>query len=76
VLFVTDSVQLIRPELCKKRALEGFGDFTIRGDAMRTVKYADELVLLIKEETVLQGVRVVERCFGSPLPPPQKEQTC
>jgi hypothetical protein len=33
---------------------------------MRTVKSADELVLLTKEETVLQGISVFKRGFGSP----------
>ena len=43
-------------------ALEGFGDFKIGGLVIRTVKYADELVLLAKEETVLQGMinRLIE----------------
>jgi hypothetical protein len=45
-----------------KEALEGFGDFRIGGHVIRTVKYAYELVLLAKEETVLQGMfdRVIE----------------
>jgi hypothetical protein len=33
-----------------KEALEGFGDFKIRGQIIHTVKYADDLVLLAKEE--------------------------
>jgi hypothetical protein len=49
-------------------ALEGFGDFKIGGQVIRTVKYADELVLLAKEETVLQDMteRLFEigRCYG------------
>jgi hypothetical protein len=45
----------------------------MRGEVMRTVKSADELVPLTKEEMVLQGTRVVERDFGSP--PPQQWQT-
>ena len=48
-------------------SLEGFGDLKI-GQVIRTVNYADELVLLAKEETVLQGMidRVTEigRCHG------------
>ena len=36
-------------------ALEGFGGFKI-GQVIRTVKYADDLVVLAKEETVLQGM--------------------
>jgi hypothetical protein len=44
-----------------KEALEGFGDFNI-GQVINTVKYADDLVLLAKEETVLQGIidRLIE----------------
>jgi hypothetical protein len=38
----------------KYEALEGFGDFKIRGQAICTVKYADDLVLMAKEEMVLQ----------------------
>jgi hypothetical protein len=37
------------------KALEGFGDFKIGGQEIRTVKYANDLVLLAEEETVLQG---------------------
>jgi hypothetical protein len=48
-------------------ALEGFGDFKI-GQAIHTVKYPDDLMLLDKEETVLQGMieRLIEigRCYG------------
>lgn len=54
-----------------EKDIEDFGDFIIRGEVMRTVKSADELVLLTKEETVLQGIRVIERGFG----PPQQGQT-
>jgi hypothetical protein len=36
--------------------LEGSGDFRIGRETIRAVKYADDLVLLAKEETVLQGV--------------------
>jgi hypothetical protein len=37
-----------------KETLEGFGDFRIGEQVIRTVKYADGLVLQVKEETVLQ----------------------
>jgi len=37
-----------------KEALQGCGDFKIRGQIIHTVKYADELVLQAKEEDVLQ----------------------
>jgi hypothetical protein len=43
-------------EYLTKEALEGFGDFKIGGQLIRTVKYADDLVLLAKEVTVLQGI--------------------
>jgi hypothetical protein len=38
------------------KALEEFGDFKIGGQVIFTVKYADELVLLVKEEMVSQGM--------------------
>jgi predicted transglutaminase-like protease len=45
----------------------GFGDFKIGGQVIRTMKYADDLVLLSKEKTVLQGMiyRLIEivRCY-------------
>jgi hypothetical protein len=33
----------------------GFGDFKIGGQVICTVKYTDDVVLLAKEEMVLQG---------------------
>jgi hypothetical protein len=55
-------------EYITKEALEGFGDFKIGGQVIRTVKYADDLVLLVREENVLQGMvdRLIEigRCYG------------
>ena len=51
-----------------KEALEGFGDFKIGGKIIHTVKYADDLVLLAKEEKVLQDIidKLIEigRCYG------------
>jgi hypothetical protein len=51
-----------------KKALEGFGDLKIGGQIINTVKYVDELVLLAKEEMVLQDMmdKVIEigRCYG------------
>jgi hypothetical protein len=41
-------------EYITKEALEGFGAFRIGEQVICTVKYADGLVLLAKEETVLQ----------------------
>jgi hypothetical protein len=43
-------------EYLTKEAIEGFGDFKIGGQVIRTVKYADDLVLLAREEKVLQGM--------------------
>ena len=43
-------------ECITKEALEGFGDFKIGGKIIHTVKYADNLVLLAKEEKVLQDM--------------------
>jgi hypothetical protein len=43
-------------EYLNKEALEGFGDFKIGRQVIGTVKYADDLVLLAGEETLLQGV--------------------
>jgi len=55
-------------ECLTKKALEGFGDFKIGGQIIHTVKYAYELVLLAKEENVLQDMidKLIEigRCFG------------
>jgi hypothetical protein len=48
--------------------LEGFGDFKTGGQIFHTVKYADDLVLLAKEEKVLQDMfdKLIEigRCHG------------
>ena len=42
-------------EYLTKEALEGFGDFKI-GQVIYTVQYADGLVVMAKEEAVLQGI--------------------
>jgi len=51
-----------------KEALDGLGDFNIGGQIIQTVKYADDLVLMAKEETVLHGmiVKLIEigRFYG------------
>jgi hypothetical protein len=51
-----------------KDALKWFGDFKGGGQVTCTVKYADGLVLLAEEETVLQGMidRLIEigKCYG------------
>ena len=36
--------------------LDGLGDFKVGRQIIQTVKYADDLVLMAKEETVLQGM--------------------
>jgi len=55
-------------ECLTNEALEGFGDFTIRGQIIYTVQYADDLVLLAKEENVLQDMTdkltEIGRCCG------------
>ena len=55
-------------EYLTKEALEGLGDFKIGGQIIHTVKYADDLVLLGKEEKVLQDMidKLIEtgRCYG------------
>jgi hypothetical protein len=43
-------------ECLTKVALEGFGDLKIGGQIINTVKYADDVVLLAKEEMVLQDM--------------------
>ena len=43
-------------ECLTKEALNGPGDFNNGGQIIQTVKYADDLVLMAKEETVLQGM--------------------
>ena len=40
-------------ECLTKEAVKGFGDFKIGGQIIHTVKYADDLVLLAKEEKLL-----------------------
>jgi hypothetical protein len=43
-------------EYLTKEALEGLGDFKIGGQIIHTLKYADGLVLLAKEEKVPQDM--------------------
>jgi len=55
-------------ECLTKEALDGFGDFKIGGQIIRTVKCAGYLVLLAKEEMVLQDMidKLIENrgCYG------------
>ena len=61
MLLVTNFIQLTQ-----QVSYEGLGDFKIGGKIIRTVKQADDLVLLAMEETVLQGMTdrltAAERC--------------
>jgi len=45
-----------------KEARDGFGDFKIGRQVICNVKHADDLVLLAKEEMVLQGM--IDRLIG------------
>ena len=55
-------------ECLTKESLEWFGDFKIGGQIIHAVKYADDLVLLAKEEKMLQDMidKLIEirRCYG------------
>jgi hypothetical protein len=55
-------------ECLTKEALERFGDLKMGGKIINTVKYANDLVLLAKEEMVLQDMidRLIEigRSYG------------
>ena len=55
-------------ECLTKEALEGYGDFKIGGQIINTPKYATDLVLLAKEEKVLQDMidKLIEigGCYG------------
>ena len=61
-------IRLTISKYLTKEALEGLGDFKICGQIIHTVKYADDLVLLAKEEKVLQDMidKLIEigRCYG------------
>jgi hypothetical protein len=43
-------------EYVTQEGLESLGDFKARGQTIRTVRYANDLRLLAKEETVLQSM--------------------
>jgi len=55
-------------ECLTKEALDGLGVFNIGGQIIQTVKHADDLVLMTREETVVQGTieNLIEigRCCG------------
>jgi hypothetical protein len=51
-----------------KKAVGGLGDFNIGGQIIETVKYADDVALMAKEGTALQGMigKLIEIgiCYG------------
>jgi hypothetical protein len=51
-------------EYLNKEARECFGDYRIGGKVIRTQKYADDPVLLAKEEAVLQGMAEIQNETG------------
>jgi hypothetical protein len=51
-------------EYVTQEALEGLGDFEVGGQIISTVIYADDLVLLAKEETILHSMIEVGRGYG------------
>jgi hypothetical protein len=63
-------------EYLTKEALEGFGGFKIGGQVIRTVKYADDLVLLAREEQVQQSMvdRLIESQGGEEYPTYNKKK--
>ena len=64
-------------ECLTEGALHGLGDFKVGGKIIQTVKYADDLVLMAKEETVLQGIidKLIEtgRYYGMEMWKKQKQ---
>ena len=67
-LFTYVLIFRLYSECLTKEALDGLGDFNIGGQIIQTVKYADDLVLMAKEEKVLQGMinKLIEigSCYG------------
>jgi len=55
-------------ECLTNEALDGLGDLNIRGQIIQTMKYAEDLVLMAREERVLQGMidklTEIGRCYG------------
>jgi hypothetical protein len=49
-------LNLYYSEYVTQEALEGLGDFKVGRQIISTVRYADNLVLLAKEETILQSM--------------------
>ena len=67
MLFVTNSVQLIQ-RIPYQGSFGRVGRLQNRRQIIHTVKYADDLVLLAKEENMLQDMidKLIEtgRCYG------------
>ena len=55
MLFVTNSVQLVQ-RMSYQRSSGRAWRLPIGGQIIQTVKYADDLVLIAKEEKVIQGM--------------------
>ena len=59
---------ILYSECLTREALDGLGDFNIRGQIIQTVKYADDLVRMAEEETILKGMidKLIEirSCYG------------
>jgi hypothetical protein len=51
-------------EFLTKEALDGLGDFKIGGQIIQTVKYVDYLVLMAKEEMMIDKLIETGRCYG------------
>ena len=64
----TDKVAVCTANILPRKVLKLFGDLKICEQEIRTVKYESNLVLFVKEETVLQGKidRLIEiaKCCG------------
>jgi hypothetical protein len=64
-------------ECLTTEALDGLGDFNIGGKIIQTAKYTDDLVLMVKEEIVLQGMidklTDIGRCYGMEINVEKKE---
>ena len=56
MLFLSPILFNLYSECLTKEAVDGLGDFSIGGKIIQSVKYADDLVLIAKEEKVLQSM--------------------
>jgi hypothetical protein len=58
----------LKSEYFSTGALEAFGDFKVKEEAIHTLKYADYLVLRANAETVIQSMidKLIEigSCYG------------